>query len=147
MADYSCSKKKALWITLPKITTLTGFVPMETQRFASLLIISSIMVGARICEVLAFCSYKIVQLISMVIEATGLRFGIPLRDMLVHQSLREMSIVHSWIQVKGSPNHSLTTPKISWYSGNGRICVPVSKCKQRCTCCCCMSTGGRPCVV
>jgi hypothetical protein len=73
------------------------FAPAELQSFASLLMISRSIVGgaALLLKTLAFRSFQIVQLTSIVRKAMPLRMGEALQDIKVHHSSIERFVVHS----------------------------------------------------
>jgi hypothetical protein len=71
---------------LPNNTTLKCLAPAAIQSLASFLIVSRrTLVGAALfLKTFAFCSFQIVQLTSIVIEANPLRLGDALQDMFSH---------------------------------------------------------------
>jgi hypothetical protein len=76
----------AQWDYSPNNITLKCLAPAAMQSLASFLIVSRrTLVGMTLLlKTLAFCSFQIVQLTSIVIEAKAFRLGDALVDMFSH---------------------------------------------------------------
>jgi hypothetical protein len=61
-----------------------------------------------------------------VIKDIAFWLGIALLDIIVHQDLREISFVHSWVRIEVMLSQSLIIPQSTLCSGNGREKIVVT---------------------